>query len=1567
MRRLVFIIIVLVAGAATAATPDKNQTKGFAPDRVYQLGELDSVDLQNGNLIVRIPIGQAYTVGPSLSYQFVLTYNGKIWDYEFAQTDTASWRYSVPEKRSNAGFGWKLTLGELLPPEGTVGPRWRYIAPDGAESEFKSPLGSSDDADPSVAYAYNGTYLRLRRVDAETREIDFPDGTVKQFSSQTGTLKEMRDRHGNWVKLDSSDASKWIVTDGYGTGSTSVARTHTIYFSTATAGTYDQNNFAKKVSRVELAAFNGGTATYELVYDESQTVGRGGGGERFGSPSKCVSVPLLTSILLPDSTNFTPSYRRLGATENCASTEQGDTSVLADDSGAMSSLELPTHGSLEWSTGIYALNLQSCAVTKHDSTITGSYRAEYTGVTARKFKDATGGTLQEWTYHPRLTATGFGPTTGICGTTQRVVIPDPSEEFVNVVHSPGGLWTKHRFSAYPLLATNPTSRNNFVPDEQGLPLSHLLSKAGRFISTEIYDCSSEAACSPDSDGHPTTTPQRRTYVNYAREPLYSGGAPPAVPRLELSPYQVTGQRTEYELGTTCANEPCYADVQYSESDNYGHFKTTVTKSNFQSPAEEDLTSRTGYAPVDTAAVWLPDLYTDSWTRQGSVAAKKLAVFDSATGSLLSLRNLKASGSDPDAFATSDEDFLSVWCIGARGFVASERRVGGSAGGANTTRTDICASTTRKAKHYYLDHTYTFTNTVQLKRHQARYASASADTVDEELDAQAGLVNLTRDSAGLATSYAYDASGRITEVHPSGQAWTEYAYDPTASPPTVRARLWKLGEGPADEPAAVPLKDDHYYYDGLGRLIQSRTEMPPTGMQQNWSATITDYDAAGRVASVSMPEYKTNADYAAFTPTSKTTYAHDVFGRATVVTAPDGTKSTTDYTGTRKRVMKVTDTSTRTRSTEEYDGRGRLVKVTEPSGATSSTNTTGSDTTTAYAYDFADHLISVSTTAAAITQTRSFDYDPRGFLTSETHPEKGTSGNGTVTYSNHDAAGREWTRTEGSGASAITTTFEYDESERLHLVKDASGQVVKQFDFASANVAGNNMRGKLRTATRYNFLNAGNIRVTETFTYGGVGGRVSQKSTKVERESSPGVWTEINTFSLGMTYEADFALPSQITYPTCSGCATASALSSVSQQFSTGLLTGITGFATLTYHPTGMVADVARSQSEHDSYSADSGMARPKTIAFSGLASCAAPAQPVIDTPSSVCASSTSNHASVTNAVDGVTYTWEISGGTLASATTGSSIDFTVGPSGTVLLTVTASNACGSAGVSRSVPIAAPTASVSGATIDRGASANLTVTLTGTAPWTIHWQDGVVQSGIQSSPATRAVSPQVTTAYTLTSVSDASCAGTVAGSGTATVTVIPPPPAWIAAASDNLVVNVSWPPVSGIPSYRVERSTSRTGAFALVALTSALGFQDTVPASASPVTYVYRIRSRDTANTLSRASDSPLDFATTATVLFAEPISAGATMIQAAHIAELRNAIDALRNATSSTLAPAFGGAPSLADAPIVAADFTALVDALDATRAFWGLAPFQYAGVPLPQPGGLVYAAHITQLREAVK
>lgn len=83
------------------------------------------------------------------------------------------------------------------------------------------------------------------------------------------------------------------------------------------------------------------------------------------------------------------------------------------------------------------------------------------------------------------------------------------------------------------------------------------------------------------------------------------------------------------------------------------------------------------------------------------------------------------------------------------------------------------------------------------------------------------------------------------------------------------------------------------------------------------------------------------------------------------------------------------------------------------------------------------------------------------------------------------------------------------------------------------------------------------------------------------------------------------------------------------------------------------------------------------------------------------------------------------------------------------------------------PCPAPTAILSGTqTITAGQTANLSVTLTGVAPWSIV-MNGTTYTA-NASPFSIPVSPSTTTTYTLTSVSNSCVAGTVSGSAVVTV-------------------------------------------------------------------------------------------------------------------------------------------------------------------------------------------------------
>ncbi|HNU21807.1 MAG TPA: PKD domain-containing protein [Bacteroidales bacterium] len=94
----------------------------------------------------------------------------------------------------------------------------------------------------------------------------------------------------------------------------------------------------------------------------------------------------------------------------------------------------------------------------------------------------------------------------------------------------------------------------------------------------------------------------------------------------------------------------------------------------------------------------------------------------------------------------------------------------------------------------------------------------------------------------------------------------------------------------------------------------------------------------------------------------------------------------------------------------------------------------------------------------------------------------------------------------------------------------------------------------------------------------------------------------------------------------------------------------------------------------------------------------------------------------------------------------------------------------------------PTAFLSGNnSICQGDSIPISVQLTGTPPWTIIYTNGIGSftiSGISDSPHTWYVSPEVTSLYTLTGVSDLYCNGT-SFTGSALITLLPTPtPFWV---------------------------------------------------------------------------------------------------------------------------------------------------------------------------------------------
>ncbi|MBW3670291.1 MAG: hypothetical protein KY432_01320, partial [Acidobacteria bacterium] len=159
-----------------------------------------------------------------------------------------------------------------------------------------------------------------------------------------------------------------------------------------------------------------------------------------------------------------------------------------------------------------------------------------------------------------------------------------------------------------------------------------------------------------------------------------------------------------------------------------------------------------------------------------------------------------------------------------------------------------------------------------------------------------------------------------------------------------------------------------------------------------------------------------------------------------------------------------------------------------------------------------------------------------------------------------------------------------------------------------------------------------------------------------------------------------------------------------------------------------------------------------------------------------------------------------------------------------------------------------------------ASATISATLTGTAPWNITWSDGVVQTGISTSTVDRTVSPSSSTTYTITAVSDASCTGSSSGAAVVTVTDcgdIQPPtaPSNLTATPGRRKIDLSWSESTdsfGVTEYRVWRSTSSTSGFAQIGTSTSISYRDS-GIKGGP--YYYYVTAVDAAGNISAESNT----------------------------------------------------------------------------------------------------------------
>ncbi len=1272
MRRLIRIALVVTFAVLPAvAQQHPNNARGFDPEKAYQMGDLDSVNLFNGNLVVSIPIGQRFPVSDHLQYGLTLLYNGNPWEY---------WQdgvgpEAIPSRFDNVGIGWQLTLGDLVSPNDAFTKKlnkqgnWVYAAPDGAERVFYRALheeeigtqyeASATPGDDDVAgYTRDSSYLRLVRKGLTSRfereggiggkitwfwtaryKVEFPDGTVYTFKSEEYvtedstppatafeqsakySLEKMEDRFGNFVTITDetiSGGTKRTITD-------SVGRTHTITSTTqAFYQSGDDDPYRALVTSVKLSAPHSKTVEYAFTYGGYDTISKPCiDADAHPSEPPTTSGRFLTAVTARDADNTAATLLRYSMIHHKLE-QSGGSSVCSNWAGHLTTLALPTGGRIEYEAGVRAMPAIVEGKPKEGggSPVTTSIAVgKRTMVNTDALNDSEA-SRSTWTYHSYLRNPGTYET----GPGQ---FKNINRELVVLVTDPLQRSSANYFNAYVISGETSTSCYP-SPDtrEDGLPFTRTANTgvSDVFLSTETYPtaCTSFEIGSANGcpvnlckNGSTTVLPIRRSYVAYDYDTLSTETG-----QFKDSHHnqRLNASRTTFLDDTGCGSS-CYVETRMTEFDGLGHYRSQAQSSNF--PATTTRTARTNYNAnlaagtyardsgssassymVAKTEPWLLGLHDEIKTSQtSSTDIVEKVCFDRSSGFLTRRRALAGT-------ATARTDLVTGFSQ-ASGNVTGEAQYGGDVDLLPTS--NGCTDGLGTAS-YEMTHTY-----ASGVRVGSQYQNASFKSLDLTVDST-GLPTMSKDSSGLPTQFNYDVLGRITEMRPFEEAWTQYVYDLESTnfyldPASVTVKVWPYG---SDGTTGTPIVEKRHYYDGLGRLIQSRTQMP-----SGWSTVQSAYDLLGRRTSQSTPEYKTSGDYAYIDPAHETTFSYDRFDRVTQVTQPDGKISTTTYSGTRvvTNTVKVGtsasyDTTTNlpeiaetdVSRTQYFDSHGRLKSVEEKgTGATL--------VSTSYGYDTGNRLTRVEMYVGGVTQIREFKYDGRGALLWEKVPEKGASGKGKVFYGTvdgsgnvtplYDAGGMPRRKIDVTSGGKFDLAFTYDSAKRLTTIEDldANGlrRTLQSVMYATANEPSgctsqpcDARNGKPQIATRYNYVpDLGTVAVTETYEYKDVGGRPKRRQTTVSNTAE----FSGASFDLNQDWNEQGQLIS-ITYPTTTSYPSAPSRT-IGYTYTKGLLTGVTGYATLTYQANGLIDTVTHgsgaSAVEEHWVPDPNGMARPMMI------------------------------------------------------------------------------------------------------------------------------------------------------------------------------------------------------------------------------------------------------------------------------------------------------------------------------------------------------------------------------------
>lgn len=351
--------------------------------------------------------------------------------------------------------------------------------------------------------------------------------------------------------------------------------------------------------------------------------------------------------------------------------------------------------------------------------------------------------------------------------------------------------------------------------------------------------------------------------------------------------------------------------------------------------------------------------------------------------------------------------------------------------------------------------------------KGRYVTAQinslGDTVSNTINTATGLLQQTLDGNGFTVSFSYDSFGRPTGTStPVGQTTTITGWSTGQTDAPSLSHYFVLTEK-TGEPAVKE------FYDCLGRVIRTVTtdgnsakvyidnvynakgQLIRTSEPYYSGATVcwnyNDYDSSGRlVAQTDAAGHTTLYSYNGFTTTTTDPLRHRIIRQTDIngnlIRSVDNDGNTIDYQyDVDGHCTQLTGPRTTVRM--EYDLMGNRTLLDDPDiGIVSSVynafgelvSQTDSKGTTTYAYDQRGRVITEQ--RPDVTVTTVYDTNYIGAVTSQ------SASNGTSIAYAYDSNGRIITQTDAISDRTFTTSFTYNQQNKVDTITYPSGFRVK---------------------------------------------------------------------------------------------------------------------------------------------------------------------------------------------------------------------------------------------------------------------------------------------------------------------------------------------------------------------------------------------------------------------------------------------------------------------------------------------------------------------------------------------